>query len=609
MVRSQLGLLLLLPLCCAIAAAQGNSAAKYTIAIKSYAPYNTDIFVAARDGSNARPLVPNSALDYNATFSRDGRWIVFTSHRAGSADIYRVHPDGSQLERLTDNPAFDDQGALSPDGKTLAFVSSRSGQADIWVLDLATHKLRNITNHPAGDFRPAWSPDGQWIAFSSDRDPRIKACPATTAPGPAPFVTPQFTRIYIVNPDGSGLRGITDSSELAGTPHWSPDGSHLIFYTAALDQVCKGGLIFGNGLSQIASANWKTGERKTITEGVGLKVFPRYVDSNEIAYQTSTGLKFTSGVELAGDFEAPDWSPDGRSMIFHREVAVGAERDNKVRPWPSMDPSFALRRFPYPASFSPNGDRMVHGLINLHGESRNGSIVVARADGSDRKVIFEGPATDDLILPVWSPRGDVILFTLGGLYQRETIKPARLMSIRPDGSGLTALTAADENSGSPSWSPDGKQVAYRVTKGPVRGLHILDLATGKSRKLETGSEYDVFPDWSPRGDWIAFTSKRDGDYEIYRIRPDGSGLQRLTHAPGKNAHSSFSPDGKWIAFSTGMQGFKDEAIHMLLPSPAGLTFQPYGEIAVMRADGSNIHLLTDNSTEEGAPSWLPTRKR
>lgn len=271
-------------------------------------------------------------------------------------------------------------------------------------------------------------------------------------------------------------------------------------------------------------------------------------------------------------------------------------------------PSFALQRVPDAASFSPGGDRMVYALVNFHGEFRNGSVVVARADGSDHRAIYEGPATADMILPAWSPLGDVILFTLGGLYQRETIKPAQLMSIRPDGSSLAALTAADENSGSPSWSPDGKQVAYRVTKGPVRGLRILDLATGKSRKLETGSEYDVFPDWSPRGDWIAFTSKRDGDYEIYRIRPDGSSLQRLTHAPGTNAHSRFSPDGEWIAFSTGRQGFKDEAIHLLLAAPVGLTFQPYGEIAVMCADGSNIRLLTDNSTEEGAPSWIPMRK-
>jgi TolB protein len=147
-----------------------------------------------------------------------------------------------------------------------------------------------------------------------------------------------------------------------------------------------------------------------------------------------------------------------------------------------------------------------------------------------------------------------------------------------------------------------------VTKGPLWGIRILDIATGKSRRnLETGSDYDVFPDWWPRGDWIAFTSKRAGDYEIYWIQPDGSGLQRLTHAPDTNAHSSFSPDGEWIAFSTGRQGFKDEAIHLLLATPGDL--EPYREIAVMRADGSNVRLLTDNSIEDGAPSWVPVRKQ
>ena len=98
-------------------------------------------------------------------------------------------------------------------------------------------------------------------------------------------------------------------------------------------------------------------------------------------------------------------------------------------------------------------------------------------------------------------------------------------------------------------------------------------------------------------------------WRIYRIRPDGSGLQRLTRAPGTNAHSTFSPDGEWIAFSTGRQGFKDEAIHLLLAAPGGLTFQPYGEIAVMRADGSNVRPLTDNSVEDGAASWVPIGKR
>ena len=60
---------------------------RYTIAFKSFAPNNSDIFLADEDGRHVRPLVPDPALDYNASFSADGRWVVFTSHRGGSAAI------------------------------------------------------------------------------------------------------------------------------------------------------------------------------------------------------------------------------------------------------------------------------------------------------------------------------------------------------------------------------------------------------------------------------------------------------------------------------------------------------------------------------------------
>ena len=89
----------------------------YHIAFASFGPLNDDIFIADSDGSHARPLLPNPANDYNASFSHDGKWVVFTSERNGSADIYRVHPDGSGLEQLTNSPLFDDQAVFSPDGK------------------------------------------------------------------------------------------------------------------------------------------------------------------------------------------------------------------------------------------------------------------------------------------------------------------------------------------------------------------------------------------------------------------------------------------------------------------------------------------------------------
>jgi TolB protein len=585
------------------------AAPDYTIAFKSFAPNNTDIFIADGDGQNAHALVPHSSLDYNASYSRDGKWIVFTSHRSGPAKIFRVHPDGSALEQLTDGRAFDDQGSLSPDGKTLAFVSSRSGQADIWTLDLATKKLRNVTRHPAGDFRPAWSPDGRWIAFSSDRDPAHGGCPNTTLPGPGAFVSPQYDGVYVVRPDGTGLRVISDSSEIAGTPHWSPDGSRIAFWAGDPAQVCRGGLIFGVGTTQIISADFVTGARDTLTSGAGTKVFARWMSASQVAYQTRDGFRVTGRESVvSGDFRAPDWSPDHRAMVFHRETDARGDLDRPFQSWFDADPRFALLRVPDASSFSPDGDRMVYMLTNFAGEMRNGTLMVAKLDGSDRHAVYAGPLTEDMTGPAWSPTGDRIAFGAGGFFQRAQIKPARLMTVHTDGGGLAPLetdSSTTINDGMPSWSPDGKEVVFRRANGLKRNIYILDVRTGATRKLETGSDFDTFPTWSGSGDWIAFMSKRDNDYEIYRIRPDGSGLKRLTRSPGNDAHPAFSPDGKWIAFATARQGFKDEAVGLLL---AG-TFQPYGEIALMRADGSDVQILTDNSTEEGAPSWLRTPRR
>ena len=96
------------------------------------------IYVADADGSHERMLLERSVLDMNPSFSPDGRSVLFTSRRNGSADIYRVRIDGSRLEQLTDDPAFDDQAVMSPDGR--AWRSSRRAavQADVWVLDLAS---------------------------------------------------------------------------------------------------------------------------------------------------------------------------------------------------------------------------------------------------------------------------------------------------------------------------------------------------------------------------------------------------------------------------------------------------------------------------------------
>jgi Tol biopolymer transport system component len=589
-----------------VLAAQG-----YEVAFNSFAPANTDVFLADGSGANPRPLIADPTLEYNASFSSDGAWVIFTSERAGSADIYRVKLDGTGLERIVDDPAFDDQGAISPDGNSVAFVSSRSGQADIWVLDLTTRSARNVTDTESGEFRPAWSPSGQWIAFVSDRAPPRTSCVdsgATTGPGP--FVTPQYTGVFVVRADGTDLRRISTADETAGGPAWSTD-EKLIFHSAGLDQVCNGGLMFATGTSQVVAVDVATGERVTMTNGGGLKLFPKPAGVGTISYVTSTGVAFTGAAVADGDgqFGRPAWSSDGQAMVFHRDAGRRGDPQYTAVRKVSRDADFSLIALTGHTSFSPDGSRIVFGRTNFAtGSAGSGTLVVANADGSNQRTIFEAAANDNLTSPAWSPRGDRIVFSLGAFFRRAGSAPARLMSIRPDGSAPTSLSDGMTNDGMASWSPDGRELVFRVADGPTRGLYILDLTSRERRRLPTGSDRDTFPYWSPRGDWITFTSQRDGDYEIYRIRPDGSGLARLTRAAGHDAHASVSPDGEWIAFATSRQGFKDEALGLIVgarPPP----FQSYGEVAVMRIDGSDVRMLTDNSVEEGVPVWVPRGTR
>ena len=79
-------------------------------------------------------------------------------------------------------------------------------------------------------------------------------------------------------------------------------------------------------------------------------------------------------------------------------------------------------------------------------------------------------------------------------------------------------------------------------------------------------------------------------------------MKRLTSAHGNDAHMAWSPDGEHIAFATSRMGFKDEVTYTDAP-------QPYGELFVMRYDGTNVQQLTDNQWEEGTPAWQPVRRQ
>ncbi|EJL34752.1 periplasmic component of the Tol biopolymer transport system [Caulobacter sp. AP07] len=565
----------------------------YEIAFASFAPVNSDIFIADADGSHATAFLPDAELDSNASFSSDGQWVLFTSRRAGTSDIYRAHLDGSGLERLVASPAYDDQAALSPDGRSLAFVSSRGGQADIWILDLASKALRNLTHDPAGDFRPSWSPDGRWLAFSSDRvseHPRIPE---------GDFTLRHSTEIYIVKVDGTELRRVTRDGQFAGSPTWSPDGSKLAFYAATLPEVRNITAARRlRGVTQIEAVDLGTGASQVLTSGAGEKWSPHWLAPDRIGYVSGGpegGVEATAGPSGArGEFNSPSWSPDGRHMLFHREVDSTWPPDRR---WVSLDPRFGLRRVGIFPSYSPTGDRRVSN-DKTAGILHN-SVLMMNADGSGASVLF-GDAEKSALAPSWSRQGDRIAFGLGQFFQGiKGPAQADIAVIDAQGGGLKLLTKGTGNFGFPDWSGDGRHIVYRQA-GAANALDVVDLDSGESHVLLAGPAHYNFPAWSPTADVIAFTADIDGDYEIYSIRADGSGLKRLTRSPGNDAHNAWSPDGKWIAFASARGGFKDEALlHPANP-------QPYGEIYVMRADGSEAHALTDEPFEKGTPAWAPT---
>ena len=211
---------------CACLTAAIHAAAPHKIVFTRVFPNDGQIglFVAARDGSGERPLLATRDMDYDPVWSPDGQSIVFTSDREGSADLFRVKPDGSGLERLTDSPAYDDQAAFSPDGRQLVLVSTRAGgRPNLWTLEIATRRMKALTSGDGGDFRPSWSPDGRWIAFSSSRGRTL-----TFAHGRWEHL--QFADIYVVRPDGSGLKRIGEHGNFCGSPKWTADSRTLVAY-------------------------------------------------------------------------------------------------------------------------------------------------------------------------------------------------------------------------------------------------------------------------------------------------------------------------------------------------------------------------------------------
>jgi Tol biopolymer transport system component len=164
--------------------------------------------------------------------------------------------------------------------------------------------------------------------------------------------------------------------------------------------------------------------------------------------------------------------------------------------------------------------------------------------------------------------------------------------INADGSGLTKLTSHPGNDFDPAWSPDGTRIAFRSERDGNNEIYVMNADGSSPRNVSNYPGDDWGPAWSPDGSRIAFNSTRDGpDLHLHLVRPDGSGVERIGGDIWVE-YPAWSPDGRKIAF-------------MAQTWEGGGNYEVY----VMRAGGSGVKRLTNAPGTDGFPAWSPDGKR
>ena len=201
------------------------------------------------------------------------------------------------------------------------------------------------------------------------------------------------------------------------------------------------------------------------------------------------------------------------------------------------------------------------------------------ADGTDRRRLTSNEAQE--FDPSWSPDGREIA------YRSEVVGNSEIYVMEADGTKKRNVTRNAGSDYSPSWSPRGNQIAFTSDRGGGRNdIYVMNTDGSGVRRVTANAATDEYPTWAPEGKRIAFVSDRDGRWEIYVIDVGRSNEHRLTQTGGKLP--AWSPDGRWIAF----QG----------PAPGSSESEHYDYIWLVTPDGSRAHAIARGLT----PAWAPS---
>lgn len=210
-----------------------ETALNYDEAIRNPGPFDTNISSAVINWLNQQTgSVKRQVMDHEKVtevlwadgvenayprISRDGQRILFQSNRSGKWHLYLMNSDGSNVQQLTSGDHNNNFPDWSVDEQSVAFVSDRTGNEEIFIMKVDGNMVKQLTQHPARDIHPYFSPDGKEILFNSSRDDA------------------QSFEVYRINSDGSGERRVTTTRDVETCARYSPDGSKIVLLKGFLD--------------------------------------------------------------------------------------------------------------------------------------------------------------------------------------------------------------------------------------------------------------------------------------------------------------------------------------------------------------------------------------
>jgi Tol biopolymer transport system component/DNA-binding winged helix-turn-helix (wHTH) protein len=512
-------------------------------------------------------------LQFGATWSPDGRYVAYSSDRAGKFDIWVQQVSGGDPVQITKGPGHNWQPEWSPDGKYIAY-RSEDGDGGIFVIP-ALGGMGLARKIVSGGFYPRWSPDSSQILFQT-----------TPITGENQF--------YVASLDGSQPHEVrTRFSErpmFARSAAWHPDGKRISVW------------VFGEGPVPTFWTVPVVGG-----EGVESQIDPQIV-------RQLADVSASSNDQMDRDAKF-SWTPSGKAIIFERTFrgvrnlwrmsvdpeTLRAYAIERLTVGSGLDTDFALSADGKRVAFTTESDRVqawifpfdgIHGRLmgagaavtspgeeawdpNLSRDGKKLAFMALRAGKwelrEQSQMDGDTPVMGDdsnyqRWSAVWSPDGKRLAYVRG----KPDVEGSRLMMWSAEDRIEQPLTPpSDLHMQLTDWSSDGKQLLLTQVVGDVQSSQILAVSAIQLPNSETrprviaakDGHYLWQPHLSPDGQWVAFLdqSSQFSRFEsvLYITRAAGGSWIRVTDGKFWVDKPRWAADGKIIYFLSRQSGFYD----------------------------------------------------